>query len=190
MSYIELNDLFRFISPDEVKVYCGFAPNVRNEQITAQIQLAQSLKLEIALGTTLYNELKDEFILANGNPNNLRDNTMTPNGVDYKALYFKCFPVLIWWTAFYSLNVVAMKIEEKGVMWNDSDYADNASLDGMRFKEDRIRKTAEEYTEQLYCYLNANFKEDEEFKEESKDEGRRFSGIYFPNKPKSCNKCK
>lgn len=190
MAYISLEDLFRFISPDEIKVYCGVAKNVRDEQITPQIQLAQTLKLEIALGSTLYQELKDEFVLANGNPNNLRDATQTPNGVDYKALYFKCFPVLVWWTAFYSVNVIAMKIEEKGIMYNDSDYAENGQFDAMKFKEDRIRKVAEEYTETLYCYLKDNFKDDKEFKEESKDEGRRFSGIYFPIKPKSCSKCK
>lgn len=187
--YQELNDLFRFISPDEMKIYCGIAPNVRNEQLTPQIQLAQDLKLKIALGETLYNDLKEEFILANNNPNNLADGTTNADGVNYKALYFKCFPALVWWSAYYSVNVVAIKIEEKGIMLNDSDYADNAEFDGLKLKEDRIRKVAEEYTEQLYCYLKENFNDDPEFKEESKDEGRRFSGIFFPIKVKKCNNC-
>lgn len=190
MPYISTQDLFRFISPDEIKVYCGFSPNVRNETITAQIQLAQNLKLQVILGKTLYEELKAEFILANGNPNLIVDGTTNANGVDYKTLYFTCFPVLVWYTAWYSVSVIGVKLEEKGIMLNDSDYADNAAFNGLKLKEDRIRKTAEEYTEQLYCYLKETFKDDVEFNAESKNEGRRFSGVYFPVKTnKSCTNC-
>lgn len=190
MAYIELNDLFRFISPDEVKVYCGVSNNVRNEVITPQIQLAQNLKLKIALGDTLYEKLKAEFITANYNPNNLPDSLTSLDGVDYKQLYQECFPSLVWWTAYYSMNVIAIKIEEKGIMANNSDYAENTEFDGLKLKEDRVRKVAEEYTEQLYCYLNENFKDDKDFTDESEDEGRRFSGMYFPTKPTKCKDCK
>ena len=190
MAYKQIEDVFRFINPDEVKVYCGVGANVRDAQIIAQIQLAQSLKLEIALGSTLYNDLKNEFILANGNPNQLADGTTNADGINYKELYFKCFPCLVWWTAFYSINVIAVKVEEKGIMYNNSDYAENSEIDGFKLKEDRVRKVAEEYTEALYCYLKDTFKDDEEFKEESKDEGRRFSGMYFPVKVGKCRGCK
>lgn len=190
MAYQEINDLFRFIDADEMKVYCGVGQGVREEALLPQIQLAQNLKLKVMLGPTLYEELKADFIFANGNPNNMNDGTLNANGVNYKALYFQCFPVLVWWSAFYSVNVVAVRFEEKGLMANSSDYGDNTEFAGLKLKEDRIRKVAEEYTEALYCYLNDNFKDDAEFKEESKDEGRRFSGIYFPIKVNSCKNCK
>lgn len=186
----ELNDLFRFISPKEVKVYCGFSKNVRDDKILPQIQIAQNLYLKKALGDTLYSNLKEDFTNANYNVNNMSDGTTNADGINYKELYYKSFDMLVWWTGYYSLNVVAIQIEEKGLMSNYSEYADNAYETSFKLKEDRIRKIAEEYTENLYCYLSETFKNDEEFNEESVDEGRRFSGIFYPNKTgKNCNKC-
>lgn len=191
MAYTSLQDLFRFINPDEVKVYCGVGGNVREEAILPCIQTAQDLKIKKALGETLYNKLVVEFTTASFNPNNLADGTLNADGINYKELYFQMFKPLIWWTAYYSMNNIGVKVEEKGIMLNTSDYAENAEYNGLKLKEDRTRKTAEEYTEELYCYINDTFKDDEDFENESVDAGRRFSGIYFPNKSaRKCNNCK
>jgi hypothetical protein len=194
--YIPLEDLFRFIEPSEISVYCGFETTIYEKTILPSIQIAQDLKLKKNLGDVLYNKLKDEFLLANKNPNNIRDSSQSPDGIDYKGLYFKCFPVLVWWSAVYSLSDVAIKIEQKGIMFDSADYAENGALETFKFKEARLKTTAEEYTEELVCYLEETFPKNSEanslvkYQEESVEEGTRSCGIFFPKKFSSCKKCK
>ena len=179
---VEQTDLFRFISPDELSVYCGVSPNVREEHIIPNIILAQDLFLKKLLGNTLYDNLKNEFINANYKPNDLPDGTTTTNGINYKQLYNECFSPLVWWTAYYSIRNLSVKITESGIMFNTTDYSENGKMELYNLSEDRCRKVAEEYTVVLKEYLDTTFKTNEQYEEEKKEVGERFSGMYFKKK--------
>lgn len=184
---VQQTDLFRFISPDELSVYCGVSANVREEHIIPNIILAQDLFLKKLLGNTLYNDLKDEFINANYIPNNLPDGTTTTNAINYKQLYAECFPALVWWTAYYSIKNLSIKITETGLMFNDTDYSENGKMEVLNLSEDRCRKIAEEYTVVLKTYLDNTFKTNGQYEEEKTEIGERFSGMYFKRKVKYPN---
>jgi hypothetical protein len=187
-------DLFRFIQPQDIKTLCNMGSNVVDEELIPNIVLSQDTKIQTVLGKTLYNELVAEFIAANYNPALLPDGTTLPNQINYQELYQEIYKPLVWWSYYNSLAPIAIKIEEKGVQLNDSDYSDNAGIIGLKEVEARARKYAEHYQELLFCYINETFKDRTlptyrtELVKESREEGKRFSGIYFPHQ-RGCVKC-
>lgn len=176
------------VTVQDIKTYIPIAANIVNASLIPHIITATDTVLRPILGSTLYSRLLDEWTLANFNPNDLRDGTQTPDMIDYKELYKQLFFPLIWNSALQALPFLAVKISEKGIMLNDSDYSDNAGIVGLNEMKFTVRKTAENYTEQLICYVKDTFKS-EDFANESKAEGGFFSGIHFPIKPSKCKNC-
>jgi len=176
------------IPTQDILTYCGISANIQETNLIPSILIATDTYIKPTLGETLYDNLMAEYILALKNPNNLPDGTLAPF-IDYKTLYKKVRPALAWWSYTDFIPANGIKVEEKGVMLNDSDYGTNAGIDGLRLIETRARKNAENYTEVLHCYLKETFKTNTDFQEETKPEGKHFSGIFFPQ-TKGCSNCK
>lgn len=182
-------DLVVLITPEDVKVYSNIGVNVIDESLLPVIKIAQDLYIKKALGETLYNNLLAEWDLANRVPADLRDSTQTPDAIDYKALYNQLFLPLIWWSVTHYIFLNGVKITEKGVMFNQSDYAVNGEYEAIRAYEDRMRVTAQNYQEQLLCYIAETFKDDQVINLQVKSVGNYFGGIYLPHKVNSCKQC-
>jgi hypothetical protein len=184
------------ISDKDIKLYCDVSANIQSSSFTPSIILAQDLKILPEIGETLYNELLNEWIAANRIVNNLPDGSLSANTFNYRELYKRILKPLVWWAYTNSIAGMSIKVEEKGVMLNKADYADNSLFTGIREAETRARKNAEYYIEQLRCYIKDVISkriDAEEIKTEPKKVAGFFGGIYFRSDEScgcndSCNK--
>ena len=177
------------INTQDILTLCGISANVQETNLIPSILIATDTYIKPTLGKTLYDSLMVEWIAALKNPNNLPDGTLAPF-IDYKTLYIDYVrPSLAWWAYTDFIPVNGLKVEEKGVMLNDSDYGTNAGVEGINKIETRARKNAENYTERLHCYLKETFKDNVDFNKQTEPEGKFFSGIFFPQS-KSCSTCR
>ena len=183
------NDLNILVTPSDIKTYTNLSPNVNDLTIRPVIFLCQRLYVQTVLGDTLYNKLMVEWDNANRVPADLPDGTLGPDTTNYKELYQEFYQALIWWSYTHLIFVNGVKIEEKGVMLNQSDYSENGGFELIRQVENRVRSVAQTYQDKFTCYVKDTFKEDEDVKVESKSNGTTFSGMYFPNKVKTCKSC-
>lgn len=186
-----IKDIKTLVTPLDIKTYCSMSPNIQDVVFIPKIKLAQDLKLEIILGSSLYKRLWEEFTLANGVPSAIADGTTNADGINYKELYEYISPVLIWWSAYYSLDAIVIKVDEKGVNIHTSDYTAEVDRAAYTDKLKQYRYNAETYTEKLQCYLQEALKDDEDYEEEGdKNEGTTTFNIFFPSKRNKCNNCK
>ena len=183
------NDLTLLVTPEDVKTFTNIGQNVNDLNIIPIIFLAQELYIKTVLGEPLYLRLLTEWNAANRVPANLPDGTLGPDTTNYKELYQEFYQALIWWSYTHFIFVNGVKVEEKGVMLNQSDYAENGGLELIRQTENRVRSIAQNYQDAFICYVKETFKDNTEVKENSKSNGTTFSGIYFPNKVKNCKQC-
>lgn len=181
------SQLFSFITPSELKVTTGLAANINDDSLKIPIITATNLRIKPILGVTLFNSLKAHYIAANYNPNLLPDGSTLPDNINYKELYFEMFHALCWWSYIESLLSIAVKVDEKGIMFNNSDYGVNAELAGYEKVSSRQTKIAESYTDAFVCYVNSTIKIDALKDEQIESSTTNFT-TYFPNSG-SCNKC-
>lgn len=186
---VKRSQLFTLITPEEVKINTGLQANVNNDSIVIPIVTAMNLYIKPILGDTLFNNLKEHFIIVNRNPNNLPDGTTLPDNINYKELYEKVFLPLCWWSFIESLIVVAVKIDEKGIMFNGASFSENAEAAGYNQINNRQRKIAESYTDELKCYVKETIT-DKNLKKEQGTAGTTDWGTIFPqtyyNNCKNC----
>lgn len=188
---IERMDSINLITDKEIKFYCDVSANIQSSSFTPSIILAQDTKILPEIGETLFNELLNEWKIANRNVNNLPDGTTSANTFNYRELYQRILKPLVWWSYTTSIAGMSIKVEEKGVMLNKADYADNSLFTGIKEAETRARKNAEYYTEQLRCYIKDVISkriDADTIKNEPQKVAGFFGGIYFRN-DSSCNDC-
>jgi hypothetical protein len=184
-------DIVNLIDDKDIKLYCSVSANIQSSEFVPGIILAQDCKIQPEIGETLYNELLAEWVLAGGIVNNLPDGSLSANTFNYRELYKRILKPLVWWAYTETIPAISIKVEEKGVMLNKAEYADNTDLSGIKEAETRARKNAEYYTEQLRCYIKDVISkriDAEEIKDEPKKVAGFFGGIYFSN-TSSCNNC-
>jgi hypothetical protein len=181
-------ELFTFITPSELKVTTGLAANINDDSLIIPIITATNLRIKPILGVTLFNSLKAHYIASNYNPNLLPDGSTLPDNINYKELYFEMFHALCWWSFIESLLTIALKVEEKGIMYNSSDYGTNAELVGYEKLSSRQTKIAEGYTDAFVCYVNSTIKI-LALKDEQVESSTTNFTTYFPSSG-DCNSCK
>ena len=177
------------VQPSDVKLYVPLGTNIVDVTLTPHIITATDTVINPIVGKRLFDRFMAELIAANYITADLPDSTQSVDAVDYKELYQQMYLPLIWHSALHSLPFIAVKMTEKGIMLNNSDYSDNGGIVALNEMKFTIRKTAELYTEQLQCYIKDTFKEDKDVMSEHKDEGGFFSGIHFQRRVKSCDSC-
>lgn len=186
--YTQRSQLFTFVTPEQVKINTGLAANVNDDNLYIPIITATDLYIKPILGETLFNNLKNHFIAVNRDPSLLPDGTTLPDNINYKELYDKMFLPLIWWSYIESLINIAVKVEEKGIMYNGSSFSENAELAGYNQINNRQRKIAENYTDFFRCYVKDTIL-DKQLKDEQKETGTTSYQIFFPKKSNVCKDC-
>lgn len=180
-------NLVTFIDPDVVYLFCHLDQNIQKDVIKKCIYQAQTTNIKEALGDTLYQELMDEWILSSFNPANIRDNTMTANGVNYKELYDKIVQPLAWWAFVEVLNDVSVQVTSKGLTRLSSDNSEALAYDESLKYIQAQRKRAERNQEDLICYISKTFPK----AEGASQKDGYYQSIYFPHRVKShCKTCK
>lgn len=170
-------DFRPLVTPTDVKTYCPMSANIHDVELIPSIMRAEELVIAEVLSIPLYNKLRDEWVLANYNPANIRDNTQSPDGVNYKELYQQVLKPLVWHSFARFVPEIAIKVTEKGIMLNNSDYSENGALPLLKELEHRYRTEAGTYTERLLSYVKETFRDDTTIK--PKDEGGYHSPFYF-----------
>ena len=181
--------IVNLIDDKDIKLYCNVSANIQSSLFVPAIILAQDTKIQPEIGHTLFTELMNEWILANRIVANLPDGTTSANTFNYRELYNRILKPLVWWSYTEAIPGISIKVEEKGVMLNQADYAENTQMIGIKEAETRARKNAEYYTEQLRCYVRDVISkriDADTVKEEPKKVAGFFGGIYF-NNINSCN---
>jgi hypothetical protein len=182
------SEQFTFITPQQVKIVTGLAPNINDDNLVVPIVTAMNLRLKPILGVTLYNNLKQHYIDVNYNADALPDGSTLPDNINYKELYGELYNMLCWWSFVQSLLGIAVKIDEKGIMFNGSDYSVNAEMTGYNKVSDYNQKIAEMYTDQLVCYVRETIT-DKQLKAGVTESGTTQFATFFPNKRNSCGEC-
>lgn len=185
-------DIVNLIDDKDIKLYCNVSANIQSSLFVPAIILAQDTKIEPEIGHTLFSELLNEWILAGGIVANLPDGTTSANTFNYRELYKRILKPLVWWAYTEAIPGISIKVEEKGVMLNQAEYAENTQMIGIKEAETRARKNAEYYTEQLRCYVKDVISkriDADTVKEEPKKVAGFFGGIYFNNINGCNNNC-
>ena len=176
---VKRSQLFKFTSPEDVKLNTGLVNSISNDALITPIITSQDLNILPVLGSTLYNNLKTHFIAGNYDPENLPDGSTLPDNINYKELYYKMFPALCWWSAVHSLLSISVKVDDKGIMYNNSDYSSNGELPAYNQVNNKMTKIAESYTDNLLEYMKETFANNKDVVKESVPVGRkRFATIY------------
>lgn len=182
------SEQFTFVTPQQVKIVTGLAPNINDDNLVVPIVTAMNLRLKPILGVTLYNSLKQHYIDANYDANLLPDGSTLPDNINYKELYSELYYMLCWWSFVQALLGIAIKIDEKGIMFNSSDFAVNSELVGYNKVSDSNQKIAEMYTDQLVCYVRTAIT-DKQLKAGENESGTTQFATFFPNKRNFCENC-
>jgi hypothetical protein len=188
----------KFISTVFLKENTVIQDNVDDSTLVPFIYLSQDTNLQTALGTTLYNRLKEGVAL----------NNLNPNEEDLLRDYIQ--PMVAQWTFYNVYPFLNYKSTNKAISKESSEFSNPAELDEIKYMRNSIRDLAEFYTKRLTVYLcdYANlfpeyFNPDplENLPHNSKS---YFSGVYtqrrgrdlFPNVPTyygdrwwGCNDC-
>lgn len=182
-------NLFKLVTPQQVIVNTGLQANITGDSINIPIVTAMNLKIKPILGNTLFGKLKQEYIAANYDANLLPDSNTSVDGIDYKELYEKVFLPLCWWSFIEALIYMSVKLDEKGLTYHQADYVSNGEITAYNQVNNRQKKIAENYTEELVCYVKETFKNDTVIAKELGLEGTYSSGIYFWKPNKKCRYC-
>ena len=180
----------------DVKNLTPMSANKVTTSLINYILLAQDFNIKKALGSTLYDKLLAEWVVANYDKNQLPDGTGTilpiivGDTINYKELYEKCYKPLIWWSYIIALPYVAIKVEEAGIMLNNTDYSESSGLVGLDRLVAEGSMVARQYTEYLQEYICETFSNDVDVNSEKVDAGGVSIGIFVPKRPwhptKSC----
>ena len=182
------SELFTFVTPEEVKVNTGLAANINDDNLVIPIVTATNIRIKPILGDSLFNSLKSHYIAVNYDYNLLPDGSTLPDNINYKQLYIEMFQALCWWSYIESLIGIAIKVEEKGIMYNQSSFSDNGELAGYNQVNNRQKQIAESYTDIFRCYVKETII-DISLKKEQVESATSEYSTFFPNKYNKCNNC-
>lgn len=183
------NDIFTLITVEDVKTYTPLRANVEPSQLKSSIFNAELLYIKNALGKTLYDELVNEFVAVQGNPNLLPDGSTLPNATNYKELYQQMKLALIWYSYYMIIPVLGIKLTEKGVEYQNSDFSDNGELKAINELESRALIVAKQHLDNLTCYIDKTFtSKRNEIVQESNNLSTTSQFIYIP-KSHRCKSC-
>lgn len=173
--------MFKFITPYDVKLVTGLPSSIEDDKLITPIINASLLRLEPILGKTLYAQFKEQFIIANYDPTMLPDGSTLPDNINYKELYQEMYHMLCWWSYIESLIDISLKTSNKGIMYNNSDYADNSGKEGYNQLNNRQKMIAESHTDRFIDYIKNTFKLNKDVVKESVPSGRKYFATIYDN---------
>lgn len=166
-----------FISVDYLKSHTVINNNVADELLLNSIWEAQSIHIQQLIGTDLYNKLA----------NLVQTNTVNdPANADYKVLLdeYVC-PTTAYWAVVECIPSMAMKIVNKGVERQNSEWSTPSAINEIEYLRDDWRNKAEFFSQRLTNYLLQNRRlypellQNYEIDKLRPSNGEYFSGIVF-----------
>lgn len=175
-----------FISVDYLKSHTVINSNVADELLLNCIFEAQSIHIQQLTGTDLYNKLLHL----------VQTNTVSdPANSDYKALLdeYVC-PTTAYWAVVEAIPSLAMKIVNKGVERQNSEWSTPSAINEIEYLRDDWRNKAEFFSQRLTNYLLQNrsrypeLLQNKELDKMHPSNGEYFSGIVFDEGGCPCSK--
>lgn len=131
----------KFISTVYLKENTVIQDNVDDSTLVPFIYLSQDTNLQTALGTTLYNRLKEGVAL----------NNLNTDEEDLLRDYIQ--PMVAQWTFYNVYPFLNYKSTNKAISKESSEFSNPAELDEIKYMRNSIRDLAEFYTKRLTVYL-------------------------------------
>lgn len=133
-----------FISESFLKDNTLLHENIDFKYLRPVVILCQDIHVQPKLGTTLYDQLK----------NQITGGTLTTANETLLTDYIQ--PALLYWTQAEAPTAISYKFLNKGVHQQSSENSSNASLDEINFISQKYKDKAEWYTERLVRFLLEN----------------------------------
>lgn len=133
-----------FIPVSQIKAEAFVDENVDEKYILNTILYCQELYTKEILGTALYDEIKGQIEASNLSSNNqtLRDSYLRP--------------ALKWWVLYEAMDMLHVKLTNKGVVIKNSENSEPASSDYIIRLKEKFRNLAERYDQKTRLYLIEN----------------------------------
>jgi hypothetical protein len=163
----------KFIDTTYVKAVTTIEKNVDDTKITPFIIAAQDTHIQQALGTTMYNRLKQGVI----------NNDLNNDELTLLREYIK--PALAQFTYYEVYPFLAIKSTNKGASKERSEYADPAELSELKYMRNAIRDLAEFYLRRLtkhlcdFRHLYPQFNNPDAKENVKSNSKAYFSGMYM-----------
>lgn len=176
-------NLVLLISEDDVKLYTPLSPNKVQQSIAQYILLAQETILKDILGPTIYDVLITQWVIAGSDPSLLP----TIDGINYSTLYDELYKSLIWNSYKIALPHIAIRVEETGIMLNDTDWSENAGMVGLNRLVSEAEYISRKYTQDFKDYFYETYPKDSDESKDFNGEGINTIGVFVPKyKRKNC----
>lgn len=166
-----------FISETYLKDNSVINSNVEFKQLRPTIIAAQDMQIQQAIGSPMFDELKDQ----------VTNSTVTSANQTLLENYIR--PALMYWILAEIPLVLSYKVANKGIVTQDSDNASPAGMDSVNFLAQRYKSKAEWYTDRITDFLCANVTDYPTYAGSVPDGGiapnqNRYSyGLYAGTKP-------
>jgi hypothetical protein len=147
-----------FISENSLRENSLINDNVDMKSLTPTIIYCQDEYIQFAIGSDLFNELKDQIEAG------------TTTALNRTLLDDYIRPCLIWYILSEAVFSISYKFTNKGVVQQSSDNSKPVSLEGLLKLHDRYKNRAEMYRERLRRYLVQNEESYPKFYRESSND--------------------
>ncbi len=133
-----------FISETFLKDNTLLHENIDFKYLRPVLLMCQDIYIQHKIGTTLYNELKDQ----------ITNSTLTAANLTLLEDYIQ--PALLNWVQSEAPTAISYKFLNKGLHQQSSENSSTTSLDEINFISKRYKDKAEWYTERLVRFLLEN----------------------------------
>ena len=131
------------ISEGKLKSYTSINKNVDMDVLKAEIQIAQDIDLQTILGTLFYNHLLSQ-VTSTGNTFNNDEKTLVDSYIQ---------PFLIQQAFYQSLNSIAFRQMNRGVVTGEMENATSVDIDTLKYLRSVQKQRADFYMTRLQDYL-------------------------------------
>lgn len=145
--------------------------NVDVKLIKMSISDAQDIHIQTIIGTKLYRKL--ETLIVNGKIN-------LPENLKYKNLLNDYIQqATTRWALYEATTYIRYKMVNKGVQSQTSDNSSPVELSELNFIQERIKNTAEFYSQRIIDFLKTNKSEFPEYKDTCCNDIQPANNAYF-----------
>lgn len=134
----------RFISPSKIKQEAYVDENVDEKLLSDSILVCQELYTKEVLGTGLYDQIKSQ----------IESGSLSSDNNTLLTTYIQ--PALKWWVIYDVMDMLFVKLTNKGVVIKNSENSQSASPEYIVRLKEKFRNLAERWDEKTRLYLIEN----------------------------------
>jgi hypothetical protein len=163
-----------FISTSYLRSVTPIQDNVDDDILTPHITVAQDTYLQQIIGETFYDHLK----------NGVKNNTLNNNDLTFMRDFVQ--PLIAQYTMYLAFPFLNLKITNKAISKESSEYSQPADLGEMKYMRSSIKDIAEFYAKRMvkhlldYQYLYPSYANPNAKDNLPKRADSYFTGLYIP----------